>query len=189
MEGALQDGAAHGDPAAAGAVLGLLKSIGLVGPRLAFQVGEEESLAAQVAERLGLQPDQWLLDLLKVQVETAIRELEMTVRLSGGSKPPGEQAIDDAVSSVLKAREEPASSWEGPRPVKSVQVPRRGKLKKLPVMVAQEGAAEELEEGKIIALLYEELVMMDAPIVHDTPLPRTLREQRDPCWESSVSPL
>eukprot|EP00435_Cladocopium_sp_Y103_P026017 s1451_g6.t1 len=70
----LQDGAAP-DPVDVGAVLGVLRQVGLVGPRLALQVGDERSLAHQVAERAGLSYGDWIYDLVKSQVEDACASL------------------------------------------------------------------------------------------------------------------
>ena len=52
--GELQDNAADGSPEEVGAILGTLRRVGLTGPRLALQLGEEECLAKQLAKETGI---------------------------------------------------------------------------------------------------------------------------------------
>ena len=100
-----QDSAADGDPVAAGTLLGTLRSVGLVGPRLAVQLGEERHLAKQLAERAGLTLEPWMMALVKSQIDAALESLEMEVRPSGGSKTPGHEDIlkPRRVEATLKA--------------------------------------------------------------------------------------
>ena len=74
----LQDGAAPG-PEDSGAVLGVLRAVGLVGPKLALQLGEEDQLARQLAERAGLAYGDWIRDLIA-----------NLVRDGGGCEPPAQ---------------------------------------------------------------------------------------------------
>ena len=100
----------QGSAADVEAVLGLLKAIGLVGPKMALQVGEEEVVAAQVAERLALEDDGWLTSLIKAQVESAVDALAWGARLDGEKMTPGQQNIRDAVDFAVWGRRKPNKS-------------------------------------------------------------------------------
>lgn len=81
MGDALQDGAAQGSPADVGAILGVLRSVGLVGPKLALQLGEEPVLAKQLAERAGIPYEGWVLDLVRAQVKGAYDDLDLDIKV------------------------------------------------------------------------------------------------------------
>jgi hypothetical protein len=165
MDGAQQDGAAGCDPIAVGAILGVLRKVGLTGPRLALQIGEEADVARQVAERAGVPCDEWVVDLVKAQVKDAYDTVELEARLEGSAKTPGAQAVDDAVANITKAAQSQAAGSTGPPSRPSVEVPKRGKLAKLPKGVALAGSTGNMEEDKVVQLLYEELSLMGAPII------------------------
>ena len=165
MDGVQQDGAADGDPAAAGALLGTLRAVGLMGPWLAVQLGEEEPLARQLAERAGLALEPWMVALVKSQIDAALKSLEMEVRLAGGAKTPGQQAIDDAVHHAVKERSAVSSAASGPPPKGSIVVPKRGKLGKIPRGPTTNSSGGNMEEEKVIHLLYQELDLVGAPVV------------------------
>ena len=76
-----------GGPEQVGAVLGALRSVELVGPKLALQVGDEEVLAKQLAELTGVPNGTWLLELVKGQGRDAYSSLEPDARLRGPPPP------------------------------------------------------------------------------------------------------
>ena len=165
MGDALQDGAAQGSPADVGAILGVLRTVGLVGPRLALQIGEESALGKQLAERAGIPYGGWVLDLVSAQVKSAHDDLELDVRLAGGAKTPGQQAVEDAVHCMTKPQAAAASTDVAPQKRTSVEVPQRGKMMRIPKGKPLLGKAGEPEDEAIIRVLFEELEMMGAPVV------------------------
>ena len=84
MEEQLQDDAAHGSPLDAGAIVGILRKFGFVGPKLAIQAGDEEALARQAAEEAGVPFAPWVVGVATGLVKDACDSLEMDVRLAGG---------------------------------------------------------------------------------------------------------
>jgi len=64
MEMEQQDDAAEGSPEEVGTILGLLRKVGLTGPFLALQLGEEEELSHQLADRAGLKYQPWICRLV-----------------------------------------------------------------------------------------------------------------------------
>jgi len=64
-----------------------------------------------------------------------------------------------------RGTEEPSGSGDKVVDREAVQVPKRGKLKKIPLLAAPAGPDGESEEDKVLRLLYDELVLMGAPIV------------------------
>jgi len=165
MGDALQDGAAQGSPADVGAILGVLRSVGLVGPKLALQLGEEPVLAKQLAERAGIPYEGWVLDLVRAQVKGAYDDLDLDIRLAGSAKTPGQQAVDDAVHCMTKPQASAASSEVVPQKRTSVEVPQRGKMLRIPKGKPLQGKAGEPEDEAILRVLFEELEMMGAPVV------------------------
>ena len=122
----LQDGAAPG-PEDSGAVLGVLRSVGLTGPRLALQVGEEEQLGRQVAERSGVAYGDCIRELMANLIKDACTSLELDARLEGSATTPGAQAIGDAVAHLVKKQdEEPGVHEEGP--TVQIVLPRKGRM-------------------------------------------------------------
>lgn len=161
-----QDSAAGGSPEEVGAVLGILRAVGLVGPKLALQIGEEEELARQLADRAGLAYQPWIRRLVDGQVKDAYDSVEMDVRLSGGMAPPAEQAISEAVAAQLKAQEQGGPSSGSSRQPTVIVIPKVGKLKKVSVSRRQtEQEARCDEEEKVIRALWLELEMVDAPVL------------------------
>ena len=66
-----QDGAAEGTPVEVGAMLGTLRPVGLTGPKLALQMGDEECLAQQLATRAGMSYRGWMTRWVRSQVKAA----------------------------------------------------------------------------------------------------------------------
>eukprot|EP00435_Cladocopium_sp_Y103_P044620 s1206_g12.t1 len=167
MDGAaLRDDAAGGSPQEAGAILGVLRKVGLTGPRLALQVGEEEVLARQLAERACLEYQPWMHEFVKLQVKEAYEVMELSVRLDGGQARPGIQAVRDATESMEKARrvEAQQSNQDGKRDVPPAPV--RGKMAKIPMRGRLvRVATEEEEEEKVLKLVQEELQLVGAPVM------------------------
>ena len=91
-----------------------------------------------------------MMALVKSQIDAALESLEMEVRLSGGSKTPGQQAIDDAVQHLIKEREVAPSSAAGSTHRGSVVVPKRGKLGKVPRAPSTGSSGGNMEEEKAI---------------------------------------
>ena len=106
-----------------------------------------------------------MMALVKSQIDAALESLEMEVRLSGGSKTPGQQAIDDAVQHLIKEREVAPSSAAGSTHRGSVVVPKRGKLGKVPRAPSTGSSGGNMEEEKAIHLLYRQLELVGAPVV------------------------
>ena len=161
--GPLQDGAAPG-PEDSGAVLGVLRSVGLVGPKLALQIGEEEDLAKQVAERAGLAYGGWIKDLISSHVKEACASIELDARLEGAAMTPGAQAVKDAVAHMEMEQKETAAG-QSEVPAVTIVLPRRGQMEKWRKggMIPQVSLEEE--EGRVLKALYEELKVMDAPVL------------------------
>lgn len=165
-----QDDAADGGPEAVGAVLGVLRTIGLTGPRLALQMGDEECLSKQLAQRAGVAYAPWVLRLVKGQVKEAFESLELDVRLAGGSAPLGVQTVQDATEALLKDQETRRAAQAADPGIKVVRhtavVPVRGAMKKIPrgAQLGQEAQPDE-EEAKVLRVLQDELTLMGAPVL------------------------
>jgi len=161
-----QDGAAEGSPEEVGTILGLLRRVGLTGPKLALQLGEEEELAHQLADRARLEYKPWICRLVTGQVKDAYDSVMMDSRLPGEMAPPAVQNIMDAVSSQLKSREPGGpSTGSGPQPVVIV-VPKLGRKKRVHVGRRQtEEEAQDAEEEKVLKALLVELEMVCAPVL------------------------
>ena len=175
MEEAQPDEAALRGPIASGAMMGVLREVGLTGPKLALQVGSEEKLAKQVAERAGIACDDWVVDFIRGQVKAAYEAMELDVRVAGGSARPGIQAVHDAMAYAKKQKLEAApSSSSTTRPELRVVLPKRGS--KLKLMKPPRSMARLLEEEdvKITRILQEELIKMGAPVME------RMKEVRDP---------
>ena len=161
-----QDGAAEGTPDEAGAVLGTLRTVGLVGPKLALQMGDEECLARQVAVRAGLPYRGWILGLVKRQVQAAYESLELDVRLAGGEAPPGVQAVNDAVASMAKPAPSAGASSSREQGRTVIVLPKVGKMRKIvPGRMRTEKSAEDMEEEKVLKALVSELELVGAPVL------------------------
>ena len=161
-----QDGAAEGTPDEAGAVLGTLRTVGLVGPKLALQMGDEECLARQVAVRAGLPYRGWILGLVKRQVQAAYESLELDVRLAGGEAPPGVQAVNDAVASMAKPAPSAGASSSREQGRTVIVLPKVGKMRKIvPGRMRTEKSAEDMEEEKVLMALVSELELVGAPVL------------------------
>ena len=158
-----QDGAAQ-SPENVGAILGVLRSVGLVGPKLALQVGEEKRLAEQLAERAKIAYGEWVHQLVLNQVKDAITSLELDERLNGGAAPPGVQSIQDSMAHLDKEKTESAGA---PREVPQVVVvlPKRGAMQRGKVMKPITPEMELADECKTLQVLQEELAMVAAPIL------------------------
>eukprot|EP00435_Cladocopium_sp_Y103_P065625 s708_g27.t1 len=132
----LQDNAADGSPEEAGAVLGLLRRVGLVGAKLDLQVGEEECLAKQL--------DRWPRRQ-RIDDATEAMEKAKTVEASASSQ---------------------ASGTKGPGKRATAVLPARGKMRKIPRAVDSAGhGGEDREEAKILRILQDELKIMAAPVL------------------------
>eukprot|EP00435_Cladocopium_sp_Y103_P056827 s679_g19.t1 len=166
----LQDGAARGGPEEVGAVLGALRSIGLVGPKLALQLGDEISLAKQVADHAGLAYGDWILKLIKDQVNDAYASLEMDLRMDGAMATPGTQSVRDAVEHM--EREQAASSKDAPAggAAQQVIIPKRGRMSKLKYGKPSHDDGEGGEDEKVLRILKDELVIMSAPVLEQIEL-------------------
>lgn len=77
--GELQDDAAQVPRKYIGAILGVLREVGLVGPKLAFQVGDEQRLSEQLAERAKVAYGGWVLRLVQSHVKAACDSVELDV--------------------------------------------------------------------------------------------------------------
>ena len=160
-----QQGNAAESPAVAESILGLLRHIGLVGPRLALQVGEEEMLATQLAERLGVRMEGWITELVKVQVKSAIDTMEMDLRVRGDHASPGHQAIRDAVEFTVKQSQTAASSKQVAPVQPAVVIPMKGRLTKQVKIPFRQQRTLEKQEQHILEVLHEELVAFGAPVL------------------------
>ena len=166
MEMEQQDDAAEGSPEEVGTILGLLRKVGLTGPFLALQLGEEEELSHQLADRAGLKYQPWICRLVTGQVKDAYDSVEMDVRLSGGMATPAVQAITEAVSSQLKSREQGGPSSGSRQQPTVVVIPKVGRMKRICVGRRQtEEEAQDAEEEKVLKALLAELEMVGAPVL------------------------
>ena len=91
--------------------------------------------------------------------------LELEARLEGSAKTPGEQAIDDAVASLTRVARDSAASSGIPQGKASVEVPKRGRLTKLPRGTPLRGSTGNMEEEGVLKLLHDELSLVGAPIM------------------------
>lgn len=164
-DSALQDDVAMGGPEQAGAVLGALRGVGLVGPKLALQLGDEEALARQLAEHVGLPYGEWILQLVKGQVKDAYSSLELDVRLSGSATTPGTQAVMDAVAHMERAAAPTATARPGIPEGTTVVIPSHGRMHKFRRGRLPSAANPDVEEEKMIRILKDELIIMKAPVV------------------------
>ena len=159
------DGAAGG-PVETGAMLGVLRDVGLVGPKLALQVGNEEQLTRQVAERAGVAYSDWAKKIIAAQVKDAMQSMELDLRVAGSSASPSVQGIQDAIHDAKKRKEE---SKEAVRKVKRlpvpVVIPTKGKMLKLGRPCRSMARLLEPEEEKVLRLLRSELEVMGAPVL------------------------
>ena len=55
----------------------MLREVGLVGPKLAFQVGDEQRLSEQLAERAKVAYGGWVLRLVQSHVKAACDSVEL----------------------------------------------------------------------------------------------------------------
>ena len=159
-----QDDAAV-DPAKAGAVLGLLRTVGLVGPKLALQIGEERSLARQVEERLGFPEEEWTVGLIKTQIDSAVSTMEIEARVDGAMATPGVQAVRDAMDYESKRKETKGEVAPGPRPEVIVVIPKRGMMPKQIRKPFRQRDTKDMEEAKVLSVLVAELEMVSAPVL------------------------
>ena len=160
------DEADLGGPVAVGAMLGVLRSVGLVGPKLALQVGAEEAVASQVAERDGVPYGEWAKRLIEAQVRDAMTSMELDKRIAGGAALPGVQSVQDAMASAEKEKNEKKEEAKKKRSLPTpVVIPPRGKMLKL--TRPAKSMARLMEDGgaKMIRLLMDELELVNAPIM------------------------
>ena len=169
------DGAADDGPLARGALLGVLREVGLTGPKLALQIGSEEAVARQVAERAGVTFGDWATDFIADQVKAAIDSMELDQRLSGGAALPGVQAVQDAMH-CMKKQSEAAQPVKPKEPDKEVRlmIPKRGQMLKMAKPCRSMAKLLEDEDAKVARLLFEELGIMGAPVLEK------FKEVRDP---------
>ena len=143
----LQDGAAPG-PEDCGAVLGVLRSVGLTGPRLALQLGEEEELGRQVAERAGVAYGDWVRELMANLIKDAYTSVELDARLEGSATTPGTQASGDAVAHLTREQEKkPEVREEGP--LVQIVLPKKGRMARARQGVLRNVVSPEDEEEKV----------------------------------------
>ena len=157
-----------GGPVETGAMLGVLRSVGLVGPKLALQVGNEEAVARQVSERAGVMYSEWTKKLITAQIRDACESMELDLRVAGEKASPAVQAINDATLAQKKEKEEEAVERKQKRPRHlpvPVILPGKGKMMKLGRPTRSMARLLEPEEDRVIRLLVSELEIMRAPIL------------------------
>ena len=153
-------------PVDAARVLALLDEVNLRGARLAFQQGDEEALVEQVAARLDIDSDEWLLRFIKNLVQVAKAEAELEGRFDGSMTTPGAQAIRDAVEYQMKeghrkkghAEQEALKLVKAAPPKVCVQRRRTRKATKF-------GSSAEEEEEIVMSVLVQELEVVGAPVL------------------------
>ena len=162
----LPDGAADGGPLACGALLGVLREVGLTGPRLALQVGSEEAVARQVTERAGVVFGEWATAFITDQVKAAMDSMELDLRLEGKAASPSIQSVQDAIYCAQKQKAS-SSAAEGSKPPEriSVVIPKRGQMLKMAKPCRSMARLLEDEDEKIARLLFEELELVKAPVL------------------------
>ena len=147
--------------------LNLLRRIGLTGQRLAVFEGEEEAIAAQVASRLGLEPRQWLVDLVGGTIREAVASRDLELRLDGIHRSPAVQTISDAVGAVEKMRSVEADAMAS-EAQQFPPMPKRGKLAKVWKPYPREVHQDEAEEkAAVLVTLVDELERFGAPILSE----------------------
>ena len=153
-------------PVDAARVLALLEEVNLRGTRLALQFGDEEALVEQVAARLEIEPDEWLLHFVKNLVQVAKAESELEGRLDGSAMTPGAQAIRDAVEYHAKesGREKAQAEKDAQKVIKSVP-PKVAPQKRRRQKAVKFGKDEGEEEDIVISVLAQELELVDAPVL------------------------
>ena len=156
----------HG-PVDAARVLALLDEVNLRGASLAFQQGDEEALVEQVAARLDIDSDEWLLRFIKNLVQVAKAEAELEGRLDGSMTTPGAQAIRDAVEYQMKEghRKKGHAEQEALKLVKAAH-PKVGVQRRRTRKATKFGSsAEEEEEEIVMSVLVQELEVVGAPVL------------------------
>ena len=92
MEGAIY----APDPEESAQMLNLLTEVGLVGPRLAVSHGNEQVLARQLVDRLGLELKPWHVAFVVGQVREAVQMADLDERVVGTSSTRSMQNLLDA---------------------------------------------------------------------------------------------
>ena len=161
----LQVSAAHGSPIDAGAIVGMLRQVGLTGPKLALQVGDEETLARQLAEEAKVEFAPWIVTVVSNLVKEACDSLEMDVRLAGDKAPPATQAIRDAVSHHEQTGSSGSARASGRAETNMMVVPQKGRMRKLGTPTMRPSRSEDEEEERVLSALIEELEQLGAPVL------------------------
>ena len=145
--------------------LSILRAIGLTGQRLAVFDGDEMGIATQLATRLGIEPRQWLVDLVAGTIREAVASRDLELRLDGINLPPTVQQVRDAVAAADRSKqlEKEAEIKES----KEFLVrPRKGKLAKVWKPYPREVHQDEVEErAAVLVTLVDELEKFGAPVL------------------------
>ena len=145
--------------------LSLMRSIGLIGQRLAVFEMEEDAIARQLATRMGIEHRSWLTELVRGMVKEAVASRDLELRIEGVNRAPAVQNIHDAVSASSRARaaEEVALEKEASQ---FPPVPKKGRLAKVWKPYPREVHQDEAEErAAVLATLVDELEPFEAPVL------------------------
>lgn len=147
--------------------LSLMRSIGLIGQRLAVFEMEEEAIAKQLATRMGIEHRSWLTELVKGMINEAVASRDLELRIEGVNRAPAVQNIHDAVAASSRARVAEGVALE--REAKQFPpAPKKGKLAKVWKPYPREVHQDEAEErAAVLVTLIDELERFGAPVLSE----------------------
>ena len=144
-------------------MLELLSNLGLKGPRLAVFEKDSVGISKQVAERLGIEYGQWLVDFVEYTIGEAVASRDLELRLNGEKLSDSHQRITDAVRGIEKRVAAEKAAEE--KVERSQPPPKRGRLAKL--WKPSKAVVEDEDEKRslVVRVLMEELQIYGAPIL------------------------
>lgn len=160
----MEGGACTPDPEVSAKILNLLTEVGLISARLAVSHGSEESLARQLAERLGLECKPWHVSFVKGQVREAVQMADLDNRVRGTSSSWSMQNLVDAKAMIEKEKKplEPQADV-----LVLPAIPKRGTLGRTVRLRGGRIAAENEVNDKVLCKLVDELKIYGAVVLEE----------------------
>lgn len=163
------------DAGEAADMLNTLMELGLVGQRLTVSLGSEDSLAAQLADKMGIERKAWHLDFVKGQVKSAVMMEDLEARASGSCASSSVRGIQDAMYVNEKSK---VKALEPTDPVVVITPrPKKGLLGKSVMLRSGRMVTEEVVA---VEKLVSELQTYDAPVLKE--VERAINPLRKHCW-------
>ena len=160
----MEGGACTPDPEESAKLLNLLAEVGLVGPRLAVSHGSEDSLARQLAERIGLEPRPWHTTFIRGQVREAVQMVDLDDHVRGTSSSRSIQNLEDAKAMMDKEKKPLELQAEA---LVLPAVPKRGTLGRTVRLRGGRIAAESEVSHKVLCKLVDELKIYGAVVLEE----------------------